>query len=348
MTSGSWSSFEKDMLHTLGRVGQEALERLDNIGSATDLDQWRGDYLGRKGALTLLLGSLGTLPADQRPAVGKAANDLKRRLQAALDEKRDGLRQFASHRAAVDVSLPGRQSLVGRLHPVTATRRRMQAAFGQMGFQVFHSPDVELDEYNFTLLNMPPYHPARDSHDTFYGTRPDVLLRTHTSPGQIRIMRETGAPVRAVVPGTVYRYEQPDASHNWMFYQMEGFAVGANIRMTDLLGTIRGLVRLLFGREVRVRFRAHYFPFTEPSIEADLQCTVCGGVGCRLCKHSGWVEVIPGGMIHPTVLRNGGIDPTRYTGFAFGAGVDRITALWYRIPDIRWLYGNDERFLEQF
>jgi len=336
------------MLRTLRDLEQEALERLDHVGSEGDLELWRDNYLGRKGALTLLLRSLGTLPAHQRPAVGRAANDLKRSLQVALGEKRSGFHQAATHRAAADVSLPGRRPVVGRLHPVTVTRRRMQAAFGQMGFQVFQSPDLELDEYNFTLLNMPPYHPARDSHDTFYMTRPDLLLRTHTSPGQIRVMRETGAPVRAVVPGTVYRYEQPDASHNWMFYQMEGFAVGANIRMTDLLGAIRGLARLLFGGEARVRFRGHYFPFTEPSIETDLQCTVCGGTGCRLCKYSGWVEIIPGGMIHPTVLRNGGIDPACCTGFAFGAGVDRITALWYRIPDIRWLYDNDARFLEQF
>ena len=181
-----------------------------------------------------------------------------------------------------------------------------------------------------------------------YTTRPDVLLRTHTSPGQIRVMRETGAPVRAVVPGTVYRYDQPDASHNWMFYQLEGFAVGEGIHMSDLLGAISGLARLLFGEQARLRFRGHYFPFTEPSIETDLQCTVCGGGGCRLCKESGWVEVIPGGMIHPTVLRNGGIDPDRLSGFAFGAGVDRIAALWYGIPDIRLLYENDLRFLEQF
>jgi len=224
----------------------------------------------------------------------------------------------------------------------------MKAAFGQMGFQTFAGPDVETEAYNFSLLNFPPFHPARDSYDTFFTTRPDVLLRTHTSPAQIRVMRESGAPVRAVVPGACYRYDQPDASHNFMFYQMEGFAVGTEICMGDLLVAIAALVQMLFGEESRIRFRGHYFPFTEPSIETDLQCTVCGGSGCRLCKHSGWVEVIPGGMIHPSVLRNAGIDPTRFSGFAFGAGVDRIAALWYRIPDIRLLYENDLRFLEQF
>jgi phenylalanyl-tRNA synthetase alpha chain len=272
---------------------------------------------------------------------------VKRKLQAALDEKGNKLRVAVTERG-VDVSLPGRAPRAGRLHPITATMRRMRAAFAQMGFQVYEGPDVELDLYNFALLNFPPFHPARDSYDTFFTTRPDVLLRTHTSPAQVRVMRTTGAPVRAVVPGACYRYDQPDASHNIMFYQMEGLAVGAKIRMTDLLGAIGAFARLLFGEGTRLRYRAHYFPFTEPSIEADLRCTVCEGDGCRLCKHSGWVEIIPGGMVHPNVLRNGGIDPARYTGFAFGAGIDRIAALWYRIPDIRVLYENDARFLEQF
>jgi phenylalanyl-tRNA synthetase alpha chain len=324
-----------------------AIDRLAAIESEEALARWRREYLGRGGELTAVLRSLGSLPADQRPAVGRRANQLKQELQAALEEKLEAARPVVRERG-LDVTLPGRRPATGRRHPITATMKRMRAAFGQMGFQVFGGPDVETDEYNFALLNMPPYHPARDSHDTFYTTRPDVLLRTHTSPGQIRVMRETGAPVRAVVPGTVYRYDQPDASHNWMFYQLEGFAVGEGIRLTDLLGAISGLARLLFGEQCRLRFRGHYFPFTEPSIETDLQCTVCGGSGCRLCKESGWVEVIPGGMIHPTVLRNGGIDPDRLSGFAFGAGVDRIAALWYGIPDIRLLYENDLRFLEQF
>jgi phenylalanyl-tRNA synthetase alpha chain len=335
------------MLRTLQELEETAIDRLAAIESEEELAQWRREVLGRGGELTAVLRSLGSLPADQRPAVGKRANELKQELQAALDAKLQAARQVVRERG-LDVTLPGRQPATGRRHPITATRKRMQAAFGQMGFQVFEGPDVETDEYNFALLNMPPYHPARDSHDTFYTTRPDVLLRTHTSPGQIRVMRETGAPVRAVVPGTVYRVDQPDASHNWMFYQMEGFAVGAGICLSDLLGAISGLARLLFGEKARLRFRGHYFPFTEPSIETDLQCTVCGGSGCCLCKESGWVEVIPGGMIHPTVLRNGGIDPAQHSGFAFGAGVDRIAALWYGIPDIRLLYENDLRFLEQF
>ncbi len=335
------------MLRALQEMECEALGRLDTVRTGAELAIWRSEFLGRSGALTVVLRSLGSLDADQRPIVGKRANELKRRLEVAWDAKHRALRRKVSE-PGVDVSLPGRPTGSGRLHPVTTTIRRMKTAFGQMGFQTFTGPDVETDAYNFALLNFPPFHPARDSYDTFFTTRPDVLLRTHTSPAQIRVMRESGAPVRAVVPGACYRYDQPDASHNFMFYQMEGFAVGTEIRMGDLLGAIAGLVRMLFGEESRIRFRGHYFPFTEPSIETDLQCTVCGGSGCRLCKHSGWVEIIPGGMIHPSVLRNGGIDPTRYTGFAFGAGVDRIAALWYRIPDIRLLYENDLRFLEQF
>ena len=205
----------------------------------------------------------------------------------------------------------------------------MRAAFAQMGFQVFLGREVESDEYNFTLLNIPPYHPARDSHDTFYTTQPDVVLRTHTSPAQVRVMRQTGAPLRAVVPGACFRNDQPDASHNWMFFQMEGFAVGPHIHLSDLLGAITGLARLLLGDGVRLRFRSHYFPFTEPSLETDVQCTVCGGAGCRLCKGSGWVEVIPGGMIHPTVLRNGGLDLMRSAAlFRRGRRPDRRP--WYR------------------
>jgi phenylalanyl-tRNA synthetase alpha chain len=335
------------MLSTVQRIEREALDALDAANSGEQLARWQSDYLGRRGVLTTVLRRLGSLPIEQRPVVGKRANQLKHQLQALLEEKRKAL-QPGVRQGAVDVSLPGWPPGSGRLHPVTMTIRRMKSAFAQMGFQVFEGPDVETDEYHFTWLNFPPFHPARDSYDTFYTTQPGVLLRAHTSPAQIRVMRETGVPVRAVVPGACYRYDQPDASHNFMFYQMEGVAIGRNICMSDLLGAIRGLAKMLFGEQIRLRFRGHYFPFTEPSIETDLQCTVCGGSGCRLCKNSGWVEVIPGGMIHPNVLRNGGIDPSRYSGFAFGAGVDRIAALWHRIPDIRLLYENDLRFLEQF
>ena len=335
------------MLRVLETIELEAMDRLGAVETQEELALWRREHLGRRSRIAAVLGSLSTLPPEQRPEVGRRANQTKRDLMAALDGKKAALSAQATERG-LDVTLPGRPADAGRLHPITSTLRRMKAAFSQMGFQVFEGPDVELDEYNFALLNFPPNHPARDSYDSFYTTRPGVLLRTHTSPGQVRVMGQLGTPVRAVIPGACYRYDQPDASHNIMFYQMEGLAIGPNISMTDLLGAISALARMLFGDESRLRFRGHYFPFTEPSIEADLACTVCKGRGCRLCKNSGWVEIIPGGMVHPNVLRNGGIDPTRYSGFAFGAGVDRIAALWYRVPDIRYLYENDLRFLEQF
>lgn len=335
------------MSDSLTILEREAMARLDRLESTEDLERWRADYLGRRGALTLLLRGLGSLPPDERPLAGRQANELKHRLSAALDDRS---RRVGPARAepALDVTLPGCPPGAGRLHPLAATLRRMRAAFAQMGFQVRLGREVESDEYNFTLLNLPPYHPARDSHDTFYTMRPDVVLRTHTSPAQVRVMRETGAPLRVVVPGACYRNDPPDASHNWMFFQMEGMAIGPHIHLTDLLGAITGLARLLFGPHIPIRFHSSYFPFTEPSLETYVQCTVCSGSGCRLCKGSGWVEAIPGGMIHPVVLRNGGLDPDEVSGFAFGAGVDRIAALWFRIPDIRMLLDNDMRFLEQF
>lgn len=335
------------MLQALKNIAAQSLEQLDAVESQQELAHWRREHLGRQSCLALVLGSLGSLPVEQRPAVGKLANETKLQLFAALERKRDAL-DSEIEADAVDVSLPGHPAAAGRLHPITTTLRRMKLAFRQMGFQVYEGPDVESDDYNFSLLNFPADHPARDSYDSFYTTRPGILLRTHTSPGQVRVMQCTGTPVRAVIPGACYRYDQPDASHNIMFYQMEGLAIGANICMTDLLGAISALAKTLFGDMIRLRYRGHYFPFTEPSIETDLACTVCEGRGCRLCKNTGWVEIIPGGMVHPNVLRNGGIDPTRYTGFAFGAGVDRIAALWYRMPDIRYLYENDLRFLGQF
>lgn len=335
------------MLETLKAVQSEALGLLGAVESQEELVQWRREYLGRESRLASVLGSLGSLPRDERPAAGRLANEVKRELLAELEARAESIRCQTGEQG-LDASLPGVPAKAGRLHPVTTTLRLMKAAFSQMGFQVSEGPDVETDEHNFTLLNFPPDHPARDSYDSFYATRPGLLLRTHTSPGQVRVMQLRGAPVRTVIPGACYRYDQPDASHNFMFYQMEGLAVGPNIRMTDLVGAVQGLVTMLFGDGRRVRFRGHYFPFTEPSIEADLACTVCDGAGCSLCKYSGWVEIIPGGMVHPNVLRNGGIDPARYTGFAFGAGVDRIAALLYRLPDIRDLYGNDLRFLGQF
>ena len=252
---------------------------------------------------------------------------------------------LATERA--DVTLPGRPASLGRAHPINQILREMREALRDLGFQILAGREVESDEFCFELLNMPPHHPARDMQDTFY-IDAERVLRTHTSAAQVRYMRQHGAPLRIAVPGKCFRVDKPDPSHNWMFHQMEGFVIGQHITLADLKGTVAGLVQRIFGPDSRLRFRGSFFPYTEPSIEADLACTVCEGTGCRLCGGEGWLEIIPGGMIHPVVLRNGGIDPDRYTGFAFGAGPDRIAALKYRVDDIRYLYENDLRFLEQF
>jgi phenylalanyl-tRNA synthetase alpha chain len=249
----------------------------------------------------------------------------------------------------VDVSLPGRPSQPGRLHPATRTLREIYRVCAEMGFQVYRSRDVETDDYNFALLNMPPHHPARDMWDTFYTNTPGVILRTHTSPGQVHAMRQYHPePIRVILPGMCYRYEQITARSEIMFNQVEGLAVGTTITMADLKGTIVDFANRMFGEGRQVRFRASHFPFTEPSAEVDIGCILCGGKGCRVCKHTGWVEIMGCGMVHPVVLENGGYDPGVYSGFAFGMGPERIAMLKYGINDIRYFWGNDLRFLEQF
>jgi len=248
----------------------------------------------------------------------------------------------------VDVTLPGRPARTGRLHPATQTLREIYRIFAEMGFQVYRSRDVETDDYNFTLLNIPPHHPARDMWDTFYATTPGVVLRTHTSPGQIRAMRDYAPePVRVILPGMCYRYEQITMRSEIMFNQVEGLAVGTAITMADLKGTIVDFANRMFGQGRRVRFRASYFPFTEPSAEVDIGCILCGGKGCRVCKYTGWLEIMGCGMVHPVVLQNGGYDPSIYSGWALGMGPERVAMLKYRIDDIRYFWGNDLRFLEQ-
>ncbi len=347
-------------LATLERLQTDAELALAQIQTEDGLVEWHRRFLGRQGTLTQILRGVSALPAAMRPQVGRAANRVRQRLEAAWAERTSTVKhmllQASLEASSLDVTLPGRKPISGRLHPVTLVLREMVAAFREMGFQVMLGPEVETDTYNFTLLNVPPYHPARDMQDTFHvdpdasGLPPTTkwVLRTHTSPNQVRVMQRLTPPLRVVVPGACYRHDNPDPSHGWMFYQMEGFAIGRDISLPDLKGAITGMVRRLFGPKAQVRFRGTYFPFTEPSVEADLRCTLCGGRGCRLCGDSGWLEIIPGGVIHPQVLRNGGIDPGRYSGFAFGAGPDRIAALKYGIEDIRYLYQNDLRFLEQF
>jgi phenylalanyl-tRNA synthetase alpha chain len=341
------------MLEQLNEIGRNGLAALQGIEDEDALAMWRSEYLGRKGQVTEAVKAVGILPSEERPVYGRRANEVKRELEAAYEKTEKVLKQASQTRSLmadrVDVSLPGRPPRPGRLHPATRTLREIYQIFAEMGFQVYRARDVETDDYNFTYLNMPPHHPARDMWDTFYTTLPGVLLRTHTSPGQIHAMREYHPePIRVVLPGMCYRYEQITARSEIMFNQVEGLAVGKDLTMADMKGTFVDFARRMFGAERKVRFRASHFPFTEPSAEVDMDCILCGGKGCRVCKYTGWVEILGSGMVHPVVLEYGGYDPAEYTGFAFGMGPERIAMLKHRIDDIRYFWGNDLRFLEQF
>lgn len=341
------------MREELARLEQQARRELAAAADAQALEAWRVAYLGKKGALTLLLRGLGQLPPDERPVVGRLANELKEALEQAFAQRAEALRQEALAqelaRGALDVRLPGRPQALGHLHISTQVLYEIYDIFRQMGFEVLQSREVEDDITNFQLLNLPPDHPARDMWSTFYTTRPGVLLRTHTSPGQIHAMRQYyPRPFRVILPGKCYRYEQVTARHEMMFHQVEGLAVGRRVTMADLKGVLVNFARLMFGPERRLRFRPSYFPFTEPSAEADMDCILCGGKGCSVCKYSGWLEILGAGMVHPQVLRNGGYDPAEFSGFAFGMGPERIAMLKYGITDIRLFFNNDLRFLHQF
>ena len=345
----------------------EALAALGAVDSTPALEEWNAKYLGKKGMLTGLFRGLGALPSEERAQAGQAVNAAKQELEQAFAEKRENaVAQERSRRLqaeAVDVTLPGRPQNAGHLHVITQTVRDILRAFRDMGFQVYEGPDVELDIYNFELLNIPREHPARSMHDTLYiddrllGLRPEdasmddtppVVLRTHTSPNQIRMMRRVPPPVRLVVPGRTYRAEATDATHEAYFSQIEGMAIDRNITLADLKGTLAAFARAIFGSGRKVRFRCDYFPYVEPGVDLSIDCIVCGGKGCRSCKYTGWLEIMGAGMVHPQVLINGGIDPEEYSGFAFGMGPERIAMLRHGIEDIRLFYGNDLRFLSQF
>ncbi len=352
------------MLDHLNQLRETALAALESVQDESALEAWRVAHLGRSAPLMAVFDQLGSLPKDERPAIGRGANEVKRLLEAALADKATSLQQASLLRSLqaerLDVTLPGRTQPRGRLHPSTQTYRKIARIFAEMGFQVYRSRDVETDEYNFQLLNFPPHHPAREMQDSFYIEAPHaadnpMLLRTHTSPGQIRAMRqystqnpENPPPVRIILPGMCYRYEQVTARSESQFNQVEGLAVGEAITFSDLKGTLSDFARRMFGEHVRTRFRASHFPFTEPSAEMDVECFVCGGTGCPVCKRTGWLEILGCGMVHPVVLQNGGYDPRKYSGFAFGMGPERIAMLTYRIEDIRNFWGNDLRFLAQF
>ena len=351
------------MLDRLKEIETTAISALDSVQDEAKLEAWRVAHLGRSSALMQLFNGFGQLTKEERPLIGQRANEVKKTLETAFAARSGEIQQAALKRSIeqerLDVTLPGRRIPLGRLHPDTQILRELYRIFGEMGFQVYRSREVESDEYNFQLLNFPVGHPARDMQDTYFvesegrGDNP-IVLRTHTSPGQIHAMREIAArnpqnppPVRIVLPGMVYRYEQVDARHETQFDQIEGLAVGLGITFSDLKGTLADMARRLFGQDVRTRFRASFFPFTEPSAEYDIECFLCGGKGCNVCG-GGWLEIGGCGMVHPVVLRNGGYDPERYTGFAFGLGPQRIAMLRYGINDIRYFWENDLRFLEQF
>lgn len=341
------------MLDRLDDIEGQALEALQEVSDEEQLQAWKRAYLGKSAELNEALSTIPELPTEERPRVGRKVNEIKERLEGALELRAEELRaqqiERSLHEEKVDVTLPGRPVNRGRLHPSTQVLREVIRIWRDMGFQVYRSREVETDEMNFGLLNMPEYHPARDLWDTFYTTEPGVLLRTHTSPGQIRVMRErVPEPIRVVLPGMCYRYEQITARADIQFNQVEGLAIGDNITMADLKGTLIAFARRMFDRDVSTRFRASHFPFTEPSAEFDIECFVCDGAGCQVCKRTGWLEILGCGMVHPTVLRNGGYEPERVTGFAFGMGPERLKMLQHRIDDIRYYWENDLRFLEQF
>jgi phenylalanyl-tRNA synthetase alpha chain len=337
----------------LPSLERRALSALDACGDDAALRAWHTQYFGKHGEVLAAVKRVSEIPPAERRVYGQEANRVKEALTQAYEKRHAALKAKLLEESlksdALDVTLPGRTVPRGRLHVATRVLREIRAVFADLGFQVYRSREVEDDLTNFELLNMPPHHPARDMWDTFHTTTPGVLLRTHTSPGQIHVMRELcPRPIRVILPGMCYRYEAITTRSEIMFHQVEGLAIGTNVTLTDLKGTIIAFARRMFGAQRQVRIRSSYFPFTEPSIEVDMDCIVCSGAGCSLCKRSGWLEIMGAGMVHPVVLRNGGYDPERYSGFAFGMGPQRITMLQYAIDDIRQFWANDLRFLSQF
>ena len=346
------------MQQQITELERDAMLALERVAAPGDLEAWRLAYLGRRGTLTQFLRGLGTLSPEERRTAGAEANRVKAVLEQGLAERQEALRKTAaatiSERERIDVTLPGRPVASGRLHPTTRMLREITGAFTALGFQVVEGPEVEWDYYNFEALNIPKDHPARDLWDTLWldyttedGQRP-MLLRTHTSPMQVRFMEKHAPPVRVIVPGKVYRYEATDATHEWHFFQVEGLVVDKGVTFADLKGTLYEFARRMFGVQRKVRFRCDYFPFVEPGAEMAIDCFVCQGKGCRTCHETGWIEIMGAGMVHPGVLRRVGYDPKEYTGYAFGMGVERIAILKYGIDDIRNFYSNDLRFLHQF
>ena len=337
-------------------------ERLENIreaaiaalGAAQNLSQLndvRIAYLGKKGELTAVLKSMKDVPKEERPAFGQMVNDTREEIEALLEETKARMEAEALERRlkeeVIDVTLPSKKSSIGHPHPNTVALEELERIFIGMGYEVVEGPEVEYDYYNFEALNIPANHPAKDEQDTFY-INEDIVLRTQTSPVQVRVMEQGKLPIRMIAPGRVFRSDEVDATHSPSFHQVEGLVIDKNITLADLKGTLQEFARQLFGPDTKVKFRPHHFPFTEPSAEVDVTCFKCGGKGCRFCKGEGWIEILGCGMVHPHVLEMSNIDPKEYSGFAFGVGLERIALLKYEIDDMRLLYENDERFLGQF
>lgn len=345
--------FEKEIImkEKLEQIKAEALKEIADAKDSADCEAVRVKYLGKKGELTALLKMMGSLSAEERPVMGQLVNSAKAEVDAALGEKVAEMNKKATElklkAETIDITMPAKTSTVGKLHPLNTVLNDMIDIFQSMGFDVVDGPEVETDHYNFECLNVPADHPARDMQDTFYLAE-NILLRTQTSAAQIRTMENRKPPIRVICPGRVYRADEVDATHSPVFHQIEGLVVDKGITMCDLKGVLEQFAHEIYGKDTKVKFRPSFFPFTEPSVEVDVSCSECGGKGCRVCKGAGWIEILGAGMVHPNVLRSCGIDPEVYSGFAFGIGLDRLTTTRYKISDIRLLFENDKRFLDQF
>lgn len=339
------------MKEQLNNIRSTAAAALENSNTLAELEELRIQYLGKKGELTAVMKGMGKLSPEERPVIGQLANEVRSGIEQALEEKKAALEvqvaEARMQRETIDVTMPGRRRAEGNKHPLITVLDDLKDIFIGMGFTIAEGPEVELDYYNFEALNIPKDHPARDTQDTFY-IDDEVVLRSQTSPVQVRTMEKQKPPIRIIAPGRVYRSDAVDATHSPVFHQVEGLVVDKGITMADLKGTLEVFVKKLYGEETRLRFRPHHFPFTEPSAEVDISCFNCGGEGCRICKGEGWIEILGCGMVHPRVLQNCGIDPEVYSGFAFGIGLERVAMFRYDVDDLRLFFENDIRFLKQF
>ena len=339
------------MKQQLESIKAAALGAIEAAQNAQDIDAVRVKYLGKKGELTAILKQMGGLPAEERPKMGQLVNQAKAELEAVLEEKNNDMKAKATEEKlraeTIDITMPAKTAKTGKLHPLNTVLNDMIDIFQSMGFDVLDGPEVETDHYNFECLNVPADHPARDMQDTFY-LGEGLLLRTQTSAAQIRTMETRKPPIRVICPGRVFRADEVDATHSPVFHQIEGLVVDKGVTMCDLKGVLEQFAHEIYGEDTKVKFRPSFFPFTEPSVEVDVSCSECGGKGCRVCKGAGWIEILGAGMVHPNVLRSCGIDPEVYSGFAFGIGLDRLTTTRYKVSDIRLLFENDLRFLDQF